>query len=746
MAQGRGLRDKDMEEVKQAELKKEVMKEESVETNTLSWEEVSKAAKPWLFGVSRVRAEPPLDEYTGITVPESRSILNVMFETNVLFNKARAWLGSMKVIRRHLPTRTCVWEDMEFESACDSPLGMIRALNDFQVGLVSSGFSFHNILVRKTSIQQLTDSGMHKEVGIILGIVQRQLVREWRIWVQGTKNTRRGGPRSGDGVYDFLVVEATTELEDDLARQIPDPWAELQLTAEMYGPQVMLVSIASSVSVEAFTNSSLQHPATSHPPTQSGSLGSPRNNQRVVQTPPTSVSRQESLISSRRMSGEMAFMAQTYVSEDGEEKGPEVGEKLLSSSKRYGAPTRGTQPPPSRFGARTSRRTPGTGSAGEISDPEDASGGNPPSSTVIPMLSPAVFGMQQLTKFDGKGSPKENREWFDQFEFLAGSCGWTSKQKLSTLKHYCKGAAREWWTYQAREGAVHWSQLRPAFLHSFCTDSRSKTQLYITAQQKSDETSLEFYRRLTNLAKRAGVKLNYKDPWEEHVDLFLSGLRSRDIRNQLRVLQFSDSEEIEATLERTERTARSFRSSRYDDEGEQKSGSRSAMPVGRVKSKVKPSSPRSNGVEIRNQTKKAQAYLAQLDLESESEEEEEYAAYAIEDENGEEQVYMARIKDVATAESRSFRDDRPREKCSNCGKPGHGPAKCWLKMKCTECGSVGHPAEVCYRRCGFCDKTHDKKGPCPLKSSVAELVQWARTAAETSDKKLPVLPEQLLNW
>jgi hypothetical protein len=736
MAQRRGLRDKDMEENKQVEVKEEVMKEEPVEIKTLSWEDISQAAKSWLFGVSRVRAEPPLDEYTGLTVPEAKKVLNVMFETNVLFAKARAWLGSMKVIRRHLPTRDCVWADMEFEAACDTPLGMVQALNDFQVGLVTSGFSFHNILVRKSSIMQLTDSGMHKEIGAILGIVQRQLMREWRIWQQGTRSAKRGGQRTGDGVYDYLFVEATSELEDDLVRQVLDPWAELQLPTENYGPQVILVSNAPSIPVEAFTNSSLQHPTADQFPNQSSFPGSPRANQRTVQTPPTSGSMRESLISSRRMSGEMAFMAQACVSEDGEEKGGGVNDKLLPSTTRHGASTRNTQPFPSGARARMGRRTYGTGSAEEASDFEDTGGGNAQSSTVIPMLSPAIFGMQQLTKFDGKGSPKENREWFDQFEFLAGSCGWTSKQKLSTLKHYCKGAAREWWTYQAREGTVHWSQLRPAFMHSFCTDSRSKTQLYITAQQKSDETSLEFYRRLTNLAKRAGVKLNYKDPWEEHVDLFLSGLRSRDIRNQLRVLQFTDSAEIEATLERTERTARGFRSSRYDEEGELKSNNRPSLPVGRVKPKVKPSSP----------TKKAQAYLAQLDLESESEEEEEYAAYTIEDENGDEQVYMARIKDVATAETRPFRDDKPREKCSTCGKTGHGPAKCWLKMKCTECGGVGHPAEVCYRRCGFCDKAHEKKGPCPLKASVAELVQWARVTAEASDKNLPALPEQLLNW
>ena len=360
------------------------------------------------------------------------------------------------------------------------------------------------------------------------------------------------------------------------------------------------------------------------------------------------------------------------------------------------------------------------------------------------MLSPALFGMQQLTVFDGKGSPRDNREWFDQFELLATSCGWTFKQKLSTLKYYCKGAAREWWVYQARQGTLYWSQLRPVFIQEFCTDSRSKTQVYITAQQKPHETPLEFFRRLTNLAKRADVKLSSSAQWDEHVDLFLYGLRSNDTRNQLRVLQFNDPTDIEATLERIERTARNSRSQRHED-GDVTTSTRQPVTANRAKARVKPSIPQSGESETRFRTKPAQAYVAQLETEPEFEEE-EYAAYAIEDENGEEQVYLARIKDVASSDSRFSRDDKFKEKCATCGKTGHGPAKCWLKTKCTECGNVGHPAEVCYRRCAFCDKVHERKGPCPLKGPVAELVQWAKSTSELSGKSLPALPEQLLNW
>jgi hypothetical protein len=451
----------------------------------------------------------------------------------------------------------------------------------------------------------------------------------------------------------------------------------------------------------------------------------------------------------------MAFMAQAqeYADEEEEVHGGRMGNKRTTTAGKYRNVTRETPsvPPVGGVTGRSTRLNQDPSFSDDGFDPGDfeGEGGGGNASSVVPMLSPALFGMQQLSVFDGKGSPKDNREWFDQFEFLAGSCGWTPKQKLNTLKYYCKGAAREWWTYQARQGALHWSQLRPVFIQTFCTDTRSKTQLYITAQQKSEETALEFYRRLTNLAKRAGVKLNIADPWEEHVDLFLSGLRSRDVRNQLRVLQFTDSAEIEATLKRTERTARSFRHARYEKDDESPSNSRPFTSSSKAKTRMKTVIPQLGDPEVRAKPKKAQAYLTQLDESSGEEDEDEYAAYSIEDENGEEQVYMARIKDVAAAETRPtrpVRDDRPREKCSTCGKPGHGSATCWLKTKCTECGSVGHPAEVCYRRCGFCDKAHERRGPCPLKSSVAELVQWARATAESSDKDLPALPEQLLNW
>ncbi len=172
---------------------------------------------------------------------------------------------------------------------------------------------------------------------------------------------------------------------------------------------------------------------------------------------------------------------------------------------------------------------------------------------------------------------------------------------------------------------------------------------------------------------------------------------------------------------------------------------RSTPPVMPAKPRLKTIASRSVEMESQVRAKKAQAYVAQLEPEPE-EGEEEYAAYAIEDENGEEQVYLARIKDVTGTETRSSQEDRMREKCPTCGKTGHGAATCWLKMKCTECNGVGHPAEVCYRRCKFCDKVHDKKGPCPLKASVIELIQWAKTASTQSGKNLPALPEQLLNW
>ena len=124
-------------------------------------------------------------------------------------------------------------------------------------------------------------------------------------------------------------------------------------------------------------------------------------------------------------------------------------------------------------------------------------------------------------------------------------------------------------------------------------------------------------------------------------------------------------------------------------------------------------------------------------------EEDEYAAYTIEDESGEERVFIARVKDVRPVEKR---EERVREKCSTCGKLGHGPVKCWLKTTCSECGGVGHPADVCYRRCKFCDRVHESKGPCPLKAPLTELVRWARVTAEQTGKPHPTIPDQLLNW
>jgi len=52
----------------------------------------------------------------------------------------------MKIIRRYLPTRRDLWQQSSLEEECTSPVGVVRALNEFQQMLMDSGFSFHNIL------------------------------------------------------------------------------------------------------------------------------------------------------------------------------------------------------------------------------------------------------------------------------------------------------------------------------------------------------------------------------------------------------------------------------------------------------------------------------------------------------------------------------------------------------------------------------------------------------------------------
>ncbi len=91
----------------------------SPEVEELSWNVIIRAAKPWLFGAARVRGEINMEEYDGITVPDAKKIVHTMYQTNVLFAKARAWLGDMQITRRSLQGRHCMWDDMQFESVCD---------------------------------------------------------------------------------------------------------------------------------------------------------------------------------------------------------------------------------------------------------------------------------------------------------------------------------------------------------------------------------------------------------------------------------------------------------------------------------------------------------------------------------------------------------------------------------------------------------------------------------------------------
>jgi len=133
-----------------------------------------------------------------------------------------------------------------------------------------------------------------------------------------------------------------------------------------------------------------------------------------------------------------------------------------------------------------------------------------------------------------------------------------------------------------------------------------------------------------------------------------------EIRNQLRIIQFHDAVAVEAILARLERTSRQ---SRYQwQEDEEVSGHPPAPhAISRAKPKTRVSFASPVEGESRPRTKAASRFLAQLEPEPEDSED-EYAAYSIEDEEGREQVYLARVKDVVLQRT-VVREDRERENC-----------------------------------------------------------------------------------
>ena len=745
----KGTKFKLLEELHELEdMEQQVFRKKQEESITFT--QLVSTMEPWVASSLRIRALTPKGEYVGIPRDGTANLLNVMYETNLLFSRAHTWVRSMKIVRRNFPVRRFPWDASGIQDAGETVLGFMRVFSDFQQGLMESGFSFNNILMSPSRFQPFLGIDERRRVSLVLQILVEQLKREGAVWHHATKGATPVGLHEGDKRYVFLLNKVTAQPEDNKFSEIPDPWADYEFEDEDYGPDIELPTATSSTVFGTQARGQLIHP-------DAGDI--PEDDEPVSVTEGENPSRRTSLTqsvgTSRRLSADgLVYLAQGVADQPSHEASsddiplPQVTVARDVGMVGGGTPTnRGVSSAGSGVANRGMSRnrsptgtTPASASNG-LGTHNTSGGGASQPQTMIPMISPAVFGMQQLSVFDGKGTPKENREWFEQFEFLAQSCRWSAQQKTTTLKYYCKGAAREWWSYQTRGGTQNWGQLRPIFIHEFCTDRRSKTQMYITARQKKDETPLEYFRRLTNLGKRAKADLQNVEGWEEHVDLFVAGLHSETTRNQLRVLAFNDPDEVESTLERIERTSRNSRlQPRDDDDPTPRPG------ASKTKFRTRTPQPPLGETETRSRTKTNQVYLVQSESEPEDEEP-EWGAYSFPDEHGNDQVYLARTKDVGSSDSRqSARDDYSREKCPTCGKLGHSAAKCWLKVKCTDCGGVGHPPEVCYRRCGFCEKVHDKKGPCPLKASVVELMHWAKTTANVSGKSLPVLPEQLLNW
>ena len=660
-------------------------------------------ASAWINAGHRIRAKAPSCAYESIQKGIARTVVRLMQATNRMFAMEGCdWVLTLGATRRYLPEMGAVIINSTVADKVGSTPQErnVQIISQFQMMLRRMGFSFNNLLVNTYNVTAMAEMDPAYLMATV-DFATKYLQAEMDKWNALASMSLECDLDDADETY-LNIEENVTNQPEPLSG--PNPWIDLlreHSHVECEPPETW-DSVSESVSYDSKNSQHEGRPMT--PPDQQPSIADLGGRQLVTGRSSRQRGVQHSVHMARTVNQASSSVWKMKKNEEEEAK-------VDADPARRGLNARGRGDP-------------------------DSFGG---SMQFMPMISPALMGIQPLTDFDGTASTRENREWMDRFEFIAASGGWPTSQRILTVEQYLKGPAKDWYQLLNRTTRADWTSLKTKFIDEFCVDSRTAMHLYSRAQQRANEGLLAFFRRLTNLAKKADVLPRTTKDIQAHVDLFVDGLRTADSPPDLQLRDFRDVAEVEKLLKRYERVHKGISKLR---------GVPSSDSDEPVRTKTKP---RRTGVspsrDKKARLKKAAAYLAYAAALSD-ESEEEYLPYAVTDDEGHESIYYAKVDDKVQRRERDRRyqrDDREVETCTTCHRKGHGAAKCWLNTICKACGSTGHPAEFCYRKCGFCDTVHERKGPCPMRDSVKDLVTWARAMAERHNQDLPKLPKEVLN-
>lgn len=637
-------------------------------------------AKPWLNQEARIRGRPPAIEYEGMTPAHMSQMSFLLERTDDAIQDAPQWIARMNIRRRYLTCSAFPGEEAAVMIDVDSD--QVKIVAKFQELLMNSGFSFNNLLKTDADVRKVLGDSQTASYTCCESIWKR-LQREAREWELLASECDEVSAGQGDAVYNILVERITSrsaKLSFDNASTRSAHAGYMWMPSE---EDLRRERISASYAGSSECSRTAQKEVTRPSPVNTADVYMSRVSNLERESPVLQHQQQSSSSHSRRPD-----FGYDDMGADDFEEGAGTGASAAA------APFAGTQ--------------------------------------VVSMISPAMLGLEPLPEFRGTGSKRENKEWFERFQFMADSGMWDGSRRKTTLYHYCRADAREWMTYLSREKKKTWIALADAFREEFCQDRRSAIRQYNSAVQKKSEGMLTYFRRLTNLAKRARLILRGSQEMREHLDIFYDGVRDYEVVRALKVREFNTIEEVERALKRLEEVMEHDRPRResVDRESRQRPKELPTRPMTKEREPQLKSRPNRGAAVMRAEVVS--------DWEESSEEEPSYFENA--DEADSEEVYYAQ----ANSRERRF-PDKQTVKCGACGRTGHEAGSCWAKLTCTACSAVGHPAEYCYRKCQFCEGVHDQRGPCPMRDPIKEILKWISDGGEKSGRPRPEIPDQLLN-
>ncbi|EGZ07014.1 hypothetical protein PHYSODRAFT_341173 [Phytophthora sojae] len=111
-----------------------------------------------------------------------------------------------------------------------------------------------------------------------------------------------------------------------------------------------------------------------------------------------------------------------------------------------------------------------------------------------------------LGQFDEKAPLGDRRTWWEKFTNISVQAGWSDQTKVRELKMKLSPAARNWRGQLEKHVQSNRKRFVQEFRRKYLKLRTSESERYYTMRQKTSETPMEFFYRLSEAAVKAGIK------------------------------------------------------------------------------------------------------------------------------------------------------------------------------------------------------------------------------------------------